>query len=323
MERKKLFISFAQWMREGRHKHGAPASSTQIERTLRECAKILCGKQCKDPRRTHMNQDMLDPEFRTLFRKFKASDPRPTHQLALPAVVFRWLATQFSHANASSPNFLALADLVVLAFFFLLRVGEYIASPPKAQGKKQTVPLRKMDLQLWKDDTKIDHDAPAEVLHSANKVSIALENQKNGQRGQTITHSSTGCDSFCPVRAAARRLDHLRHFPGDTYLSSYKERDGSVRQLRPRAVKPLVQLAATATGCTPAKGYDQDRLGSHSVRASGAMALKLQHVHDTVIQKLGRWSSDTFQRYIRPQISNLTAGLAGIMTTPLNFSYTH
>jgi hypothetical protein len=82
-----------------------------------------------------------------------------------------------------------------------------------------------------------------------------------------------------------------------------------------------VQLAAVATGLTPDRGYDIKCIGSHSIRASGAMSLKRNGVDDTLIQLLGRWSSDTFKKHIRPQISNLTEGLAEIMSV-LAFHYT-
>jgi hypothetical protein len=83
-------------------------------------------------------------------------------------------------------------------------------------------------------------------------------------------------------------------------------------------VRKTLHLAALAAGLTPSKGYEQQRIGSHSICASGTMALKLNGVNDTMIQKLGRWSGDTFQRYIQLQISNL---IATRMTTLLQFTF--
>jgi hypothetical protein len=255
-------------------------------------------------------------------RIYKEADPPPKRQLALPTTVFRWLAGPYYSSCHPNSSMATLVDLIILAFFFLLRVGEYIRSAPAEQLKKRTIPLRKQDVRLWAQGILLDNEAELEVLNSANKVSIALANQKNGTRGQWITHSSTGDPVFCPVRVAARRLDHLRTLPSTTPLCTWRTPDGSIRELRPQAVKPLVQLAAVATGLTPDKGYDTDYIGSHSIRASGAMSLKLNGVDDTLIQLLGRWSSDTFKKYIRPQISNLTEGLAELMTTALEFHYT-
>jgi hypothetical protein len=51
--------------------------------------------------------------------------------------------------NGTDPALITLADLMVLVFFFLFRVGEYITSTPAAQAKKRTIPLWKKDIWLW------------------------------------------------------------------------------------------------------------------------------------------------------------------------------
>ena len=49
------------------------------------------------------------------------------------------------------------------------------------------------------------------------------------------------------------------------------------------------------------------------------MALKLQGVSDTIIQKQGRWTSMTFLQYIHNQIAYLTKDLSTKMHTKLTF----
>jgi hypothetical protein len=65
------------------------------------------------------------------------------------------------------------------------------------------------------------------------------------------------------------------------------------------------------------QGYDLLRIGPHSLRASGAMQLKLNGVSDSMIQKMGRWSSNTWLQYLHGQISCLTRGLSARMATPV------
>ena len=67
------------------------------------------------------------------------------------------------------------------------------------------------------------------------------------------------------------------------------------------------------------QGFDPDLVGSHSLRAGGAMALKLMKYKDSTIRKLGRWSSDTWQMYIHAQIDQLHQGVAAAMSTHLPF----
>ena len=62
------------------------------------------------------------------------------------------------------------------------------------------------------------------------------------------------------------------------------------------------------------QGIDPDLIGSHSLRAGGAMALKLHDYPDTTIQKLGRWSSATWLQYIHNQIAHISHGVAQKMS---------
>jgi hypothetical protein len=57
------------------------------------------------------------------------------------------------------------------------------------------------------------------------------------------------------------------------------------------------------------------RIGTHSLRAPGAMALKLQGVSDSTIMKIGRWTGLTFLTYIHTQTGALIAGLSQQMAT--------
>ena len=64
---------------------------------------------------------------------------------------------------------------------------------------------------------------------------------------------------------------------------------------------------------------DPDLLGSHSLRAGGAMSLKLHGFDDTTIMKMGRWTSLTFLQYIHNQIAHLSKDVSRKMSQPLPF----
>eukprot|EP00957_Ditylum_brightwellii_P032217 2442305-Ditylum_brightwellii.AAC.1 len=66
-------------------------------------------------------------------------------------------------------------------------------------------------------------------------------------------------------------------------------------------------------------GIDPDLIGVHSLRAGGAMALKLSGKSDTTIMKHGRWSSLTLLMYIHNQIGHLSKDLTTAMDTPIPF----
>ena len=199
------------------------------------------------------------------------------------------------------------AHLIVMAFFFLLRVGEYTPS----SDDRQTVPLRKKDIRMWRGDSVLDNDSDLMTLLSADAVTICLENQKNGDRLGTVHHESSGDATLDPVRSVAHILFAIQGMPDTTALGTFKF-NGRVRQVRAKTILAMVRIGAL--GCNlAARGYDVARIGTHSLRSGGAMALKLAGYDHDMIRKLGRWNSDTYLRYIQSQIGSLTAGVARSM----------
>jgi hypothetical protein len=208
----------------------------------------------------------------------------------------------------------ATADLVTIAFFFLLRVGEY--TMPAASRSTRTVQFRTRDV-TFRDAVGniIPHTASLLQLSQSASVTLWLDNQKNGQRGATIHH--TACPSaFCPVKALVRRVSSILAQGCDptTPLSFV----GPGVHVTATNITRLIQQAARDTNLV-AQGYDLKRVSTHSLRASGAMALKLQGVDDSLIMKIGRWTGLTFLTYIHSQIGALNAGLAQRMATRVHF----
>ena len=59
----------------------------------------------------------------------------------------------------------------------------------------------------------------------------------------------------------------------------------------------------------PSQGITPNDVGTHSLRAGGAMSLKLNGISHTTIKKDGRWRSMAFLQYIHNQIGHLAAGV--------------
>jgi hypothetical protein len=208
----------------------------------------------------------------------------------------------------------ATADLTAIAFFFLLRVGEY--TMPKRTVQTRTIQFRLQDVTFRRaDGFVIPHRSPPADLGNADSVTLWMDNQKNGQRGATIHH--TACPGwFCPVKALARRVHNIiaHGVPTTTPLSFVSPGLHVVAS----NITALVHQAALETNLV-AQGYDLKRVSTHSLRASGAMALKLQGVDDSLIMKIGRWTGLTFLTYIHSQIGALNTGLATKMAVRVHF----
>jgi hypothetical protein len=86
------------------------------------------------------------------------------------------------------------------------------------------------------------------------------------------------------------------------------------------AVEVLVHLSAAAIQYGEAQlGFLACRIGTHFLRAGAAMAMFLAGVPVEKIMFIGRWRSQTFMRYIRIQVQQMTKGVADVVTTNPNF----
>ena len=105
----------------------------------------------------------------------------------------------------------------MVAFFYLLRVGEYTVS--WNSRLKRTILLRKCDVRLWHKGKLIDHESPLPTLLLADSATILIANTKNGTKGAFVHHDAFG-GVICLVAALARRIANLRGMRASTPLSS-------------------------------------------------------------------------------------------------------
>ncbi len=200
--------------------------------------------------------------------------------------------------------------MVVMAFVYLLWVGEYTTS--LREHEKRTVPLRKCDLQLWKDSNLLDYELELKALLMANSATISILNTKNGTKGAVVHHDAIG-GTICPVAALAWRIANLRGMEPMCGLSTVCHPAARTKQ-----VLVAVQWGATFN-CLLDKGYTLDRVSCHSLWAGGAMAIKLRGATDSTIMRKGWWTSLTYLTYIHSQIGALSAGVAWKMSQEITF----
>ena len=113
------------------------------------------------------------------------------------------------------------ATLVCIAFYFLLRVGEYT----KPRHKTKTVQFRLRDVAFWKKGKRVDlFTAEPSALIACDGATLRIENQKNGRKNQTIYHEANGFKT-CPVTQLALLALELRKISIDTntLLCTFKQ----------------------------------------------------------------------------------------------------
>ena len=137
---------------------------------------------------------------------------------------------------------------------------------------------------------------------------------------QTIHHEALQTDG-CPIRALIRCVKHIQQHSNNpnTILGSYfPSNTNKERTLLASDMNTAIKSAISQLGL-PKYGLQPDHVGSHSLRAGGAMAMHLNGIPHNVIKKMGRWSTDTFLMYIHEHISAYSAGISAQMTKPIHF----
>ena len=207
-----------------------------------------------------------------------------------------------------------MARLITVAFYYLLRVGEYTKPTNK---RKRTIPFCVGDVTFrTANGYIIPNTAKLSHLLQASEATLKIDNQKNGSRGQTIHQECTGKNTS-PVRALARQVHHILSNGGSQEMPIYTYYNGSGRAygITQGAINTAVRTAAKDIGLFSAKnGYNKSDVSSHSLRAGGALAMHLARVSIQQIKIQGRWKSNTFENYIHEQISAFSAGLSTKMS---------
>lgn len=158
----------------------------------------------------------------------------------------------------------------LLAFFGLLRIGEYMNSG-----------LRFSHVQL-----------------TPYGLDVTVPFSKTSRLPATVT-LATRSDELCPVRAfttyvtffPALGLPCNPHSP--LFIARLRDRTVIVSMSEADFIDRLRSFIAASF---PER--DTKRYAGHSFRRGGATALQLAGVPPSVIQRQGRWSSETFRRYI-------------------------
>jgi hypothetical protein len=249
-----------------------------------------------------------------MFAGWKKADPPTIKKLPI-AIDIPELLSALGQENDANELDKAVGDLVLIAFYYLLRVGEYTIKGHR-NNSKQTVQFRIQDVTFFRKDhngtlRQLSRFAPFADIMTADSATLKLDNQKNGWKGVCIHQECNGDPRHCPVRALGRRIIHIRTNTSDssTYLSAFFVA-GARFDVTDNDICLSLKQAARALHYPEQKGIPIDRVDTHSLRSGGANALSLAGFSDREIQKMGRWRSATFKEYIREELACFSEGMS-------------
>ena len=312
-----ILTGFAQRVRKGAYGLGDKIRVQSVNQALAAITATLeLGGQ---PSPVLQSEGKYITPLRQQLEGLRRDDPPSIPQLAVPVSLVKHVVSTHASADAITT---ATSELICIAFFYLLRVGEY-TKPRRVKVNgvwkraTRTQQFRVQDVGFFKNGKVLPRASPLSVLLTADAATLKISNQKNGRMGQTIHQESTGPQGA--VACLARRVHHILSNRGSDGQLICDVKVGS--QWHPITRQHVVsQIKSAAVKLRLGQhGIDPDLIGSHSLRAGGAMALKLQQCSDTLIQKLGRWSSTTWLQYIHTQIAHLAKGVASKMSEDLPF----
>jgi hypothetical protein len=112
---------------------------------------------------------------------WRKEDGPTEKKLPVEADVPEFLANLSRMAEATELQ-KAVGDLCLVAFYYLLRVGEYTGKPTRNETK-QTQQFKVRDVTFFKKDRsgrlrQLRRNAPAHLIMSADSATLKLDNQK-------------------------------------------------------------------------------------------------------------------------------------------------
>jgi hypothetical protein len=267
------------------------------------------------------------PALQIMIEGYSKEDP-PTRKMLPIETDVPQLLVELGYSKSGTAHAQAIGDLTLIAFYYLLRIGEYTVKG-KRNNTKQTVQFKLEDVTFYKKTRAgqlrcLPKNAPHQLVLSADSATLKLDNQKNGWKGVCVHQETNGEPVHCPIRALGRRVIHLRQngAANASFLSTFYH-EGKKCDVLGEDISKSLKMAATLLEYPETRGIPVELVDTHSLRCGGANALALSGYSDTQIQKMGRWRGATFKEYIREQLACYSEGMTTKMKRNFKFVNVH
>ncbi len=146
-------------------------------------------------------------------------------------------------------------------------------------------------------------------LHQADVMKIIFESQKTEKKNQSVFHHCTNHPILCPIKIWASIIQRILKIPGsspNTTINTILLANGSKQYLSNNFLINKLRLAVRMIG-QDELGFTPAEIGLHSLCSGAAMAMFLAGIPTSTIKLMGRWASEAFMDYIRPQVEKFSS----------------
>lgn len=178
--------------------------------------------------------------------------------------------------NNTTFNNLALLTILNCGFYGLFRISELL-------GNEHTLPLR------------INAISFVPSINNANYCKIKLLKSKNSQFENSIVNIGATDDIYCPVICLKKYLSKRVKIIGNTYCFVWANGTPITAQQFRYNFKLLIKSL----------GKDPSCYNAHSLRIGGATSMARVGFSESLIKAQGRWRSQVFLDYVRPEAKDL------------------
>jgi hypothetical protein len=156
--------------------------------------------------------DKFLPGLQIILDGYRIEDPPTEKKLPVEANVPE-LLFDMDYGPSSSTLGQAVWDLTLIAFYYLLRIGEYTVKGTRNESK-WTVQLKLEDITFFRRNEQgklrcLPCDTPFKYLLTADNATLKLDKQKNGWKGVCVYQQDNGNPLRCLMCALARRAIHM------------------------------------------------------------------------------------------------------------------
>jgi hypothetical protein len=192
---------------------------------------------------------------------------------------------------------------VVAGFFFAMRFCEY--SKPQVIGRTRCC-VDLDGLVFRTESNSIIPQTHKDLLTLAKFVTGTFRNKKNGTKMDSRTQCRTHDPLLCPVIRYTTLVQKIyrtvANVSGSTTINTICTGAGRTGLITNNYVLNILRNTCYTFGGKTEFGFDPQEIGNKSVRSGAAMALFINDISTAKSMILGRWSSNTFLVYIRPQV---------------------